>query len=190
MASSLRDDEFASVLKIVEQNFYAGKYVNEGELCHVCGTLLFLSKTNTVDWPYQETLRKIQNQVEKQLKNGSIESLERRSRRNDTYSGLQYHGTGAPDFQKILDMIENYKRDKAANEIIVTAPQILDWMKNELSRLPEELMHYGVGSSPFKSQPAFCFFKVEDFIDAFVEFVNYCFCFMFNADNDVEFGRS
>lgn len=167
--SSLREDEFKLIYPLVEQNFYSGKYVNEGELCHVCGTLLYLAKVNIIDQSYQETLQKVQQQVEKQITNGSIEPPEKRFGFRDSYAGLQFHEFNTPDFQKILTMIEDYQAEVEAKKIVNTAPQIIEWMKTEPSRLSEELLHYGVGNSNFKTKPALCFLSTEEFLNAFVE---------------------
>lgn len=168
---SLSDDEFNQMYNQVESKFFAGGYVDEGELKHVSGMLLAYSREGTSEKDLAEIGPRVVRQIREQISTDKINLLilakDEGPHFEHSYRQLAIQDYGSSEMKIIFQEIDTYRAKNAAQKIKDHANDICAWMVNEPERILEELLYNGIGRSGFRMQPVLHHIPIENFLTAF-----------------------
>lgn len=109
----LSDEDFEVCYKAVLKHFISEGFTKQGELKHVVGILIALSKNQIVDTSMDSTMTLIDEVLDKMLKNKKIEMATREEtsyeRFDNAYAGLCFYEYESPEFKKIAMRLREHQ---------------------------------------------------------------------------------
>jgi len=170
---SLTEQEFAKVNAEVEKDFTEFRFTKTGELKHVAGMLIELSRKSILNLTYEDAVTLVKTTVETMSQSNLIERDDMtdpaRHPLDNAYAGLGYSGYEDPAFRIVWDELKKYHERRKAEYLKAEAPDLLTLMKTDSGSFFRKLTIIPNVSSELSGVPVLHNIDAKEFVSALIE---------------------
>lgn len=169
----LSDDEFTDVLGKVYKEWSERKFEDRGEILHVSGLFLALSKIGIIDKNIADVVTDCKNYIDDIKKKGNLHKYADKNKYGiiDQISsnGLGYAGKDLEEFQAIHDYLNEAIYKSKIERLPQDGKELLEILSIDPSTFGHKIYMSNTADQIYYKIPIFNFINVEDFFKIFLK---------------------
>lgn len=166
----IADNDFDSLLPVVQERFNNKKYEELGEIKHVTGLFLELVDKGLLNITKDEVLKLAKNNIDNLVVRGSeIPHFDHVNMYDDTQTfGLEFRNRKDAHFIKLLEHITEVSKKQVLNKLPEIGKELLEDIKNSTDSFQKKINYTGL-VTVYQKEPVLTYITPNDFSTSFVE---------------------
>ncbi|MBB3066432.1 P-loop NTPase fold protein [Limibacillus halophilus] len=163
------DDEFYSAFERMEKAFAARAFVVPGEILHVLGLRIWLSKIDVIQKPLEDVIAEGKEYIDDLYESGRLEVQEISSIRDSGYAGLGIHQHNTPEYKYLYKHLNDKIQAAAVDRYPAIAEELLDNMIADPELFFSRIALTHEGKNEFYNIPILASADIDRFVSAILE---------------------
>jgi hypothetical protein len=167
----LEDNDFSVILRQVQIEFNAQKYVDPCEIVLAVSFLLWASEQGLLKKEKSAILKEAEELIDVMIKNNSLEAVNHSAiaeSNRQTWCGVPFFTVDMPEFKEFCRYIDQICKAKLQEEIARETRQILEIMKNDTDRFCSIITFPRKDDKAFHDIPILSYMSAEEFFKTFM----------------------
>ena len=170
----IADNDFDSLLAIVQERFHNKQYKDLGEIKHITGLFLELVELGLLNMTKKEVFEIAKSNIDNLITEGKeIPNFDYVSAYDDTQTfGLEFRNRKDSYFIKLLDYVTEASKKQVADSLPKIAKELLEDIKNDTDGFRKKIYYTG-SIDIYQKEPILKYIKPNNFVSAFIEIEPY-----------------
>lgn len=166
----LDDEEFEAALARTLEKFDSLEYKVEGELLHVAGMLLWLSKEAIIERSPEEIIKHTRHTIESLVNQNTLVEREQSMPRSLDmgYGGLAFHSDKDREFHALKEYIEECKNHRLENQFGEICAGLMSNMKEDTEEFLRKITLTADRTGEYYRVPVFTALSPSKFVEEFL----------------------
>lgn len=166
----IADNDFDSLLTIVQERFHNKQYEELGEIKHVTGLFLELVELGLLDMTKEKIFEIAKNNIDNLITEGKeIPHFDYMDIYDDTQTfGLEFRNSKDAYFIKLLEHITEVSKKQVLNNLPEIGKELLEDIKNSTDGFHKKIYYTG-SVTIYQKEPILTYIVPDDFSTSFIE---------------------